>query len=112
MNKFSIVLIVLVSIAASLMVEVSTLDCFVASNIAKLNFANVVQSTGTGSPSSGTCSALLSSATCPSDDDGCYIYNNEQGSVDFGCGIKELCVEFGNCCSGDKCNCHDIYPNY
>ena len=87
-NKFSIVLILFVSIAASLMVEVSTLDCFVASNVEKLNFANVVQSSRTGSPSSGTCSALLPSAKCPSDDDGCYIYNKEQGGVDFGCGIK------------------------
>jgi hypothetical protein len=109
MNKYSIVLIVLVSIAASLM-KVNTLDCFVASNVTQ-NLVNVVLSSGTGSPSSGTCSGLLPSARCPSDD-GCYIYNNEQGSVDFGCGIKALCVEFGNCCSGEKCNCHDNYSNY
>ena len=68
---------------------------------------DVGQEPGTGSPNSGTCSALgLSVETCPTDD-GCYIYKNKLDGLDFGCGIKEKCDEKQNCCKGDKCNCND-----
>ena len=108
LNKYSIGLIVLVSALASLM-QVNALECYNGVNL-PLSSIDVVQAFGTGIPYSGTCSAIpgLSVETC-STDDGCYIYKNKLGGVDFGCGIKEKCDAKGNCCtSGDKCNCNDV----
>ncbi len=105
LNKYSIGLIVLVSALASLM-EVKALKCYSGVNL-PLSSIDVEQALGTGSPKEGTCSALgLSVETC-SKEEGCYIYKNKLGSVDFGCGIKAKCDEKGNCCEGDKCNCDD-----
>ena len=113
LNKYSIGLIVLVSALASLM-HVNALECYKGVNLPlylPFSFSSnieVVQEHGTGSPNSGTCSALgLSVETC-STDDGCYIYINKLGGVDFGCGKRDKCIKHGNCCeSGDLCNCSD-----
>ena len=106
-NKYSIGVIVLVSALASLM-EVNALECYKGVNL-PLSSIDVEQALGTGSPFSGTCSAIpgLSVETC-STNDGCFIYKNKLGGVDFGCGIKAKCDAKGNCCtSGDNCNCWD-----
>jgi hypothetical protein len=106
LNKYSIGLILLVSALASLM-EVNALECYKALNV-PLSSVEVFQEYGTGSPKDGTCLALqdMKVETCSSDE-GCYIYRNKIGSVDFGCGIKAKCDAKKNCCEGDLCNCSD-----
>ena len=107
LNKYSIGLIVLVSALASIM-QVNALECYKGVNL-PLSSINVLQASGTGSPSSGTCPALegMSVDTC-STDDGCFIHKNKVGGVDFGCGLRDKCIKHKNCCeSGDLCNCSD-----